>query len=147
MTRWMQFVVFAVAALTPATNLDAGERKPGTAADKVKAAITANKLTVDGKQELTIRLEIERGVWLYANPVNHNNDFLNDNRLTLKIDAQDRPVCHVTYPPGKTRGDDKEKYDIYEGSVTIRVVATRVLNDRSPLDIRIRVHGALEQRY
>jgi hypothetical protein len=118
-----------------------GEPKPPTAADKVKVTATATKPNAEGKQTLIITLQIEKGSALFANPVNHNNEFLDANKLTVKIVAKEQINYALQYPLGKTRGDGMDKYDIYEGTVIIQAQVTRAKGDVSPLLVRIRFLG------
>ena len=107
---------------------------------KVKAAATASKIDADGKQTVTISLNIEKGWHLYANPVNHNNDFLDANQTTVKIATKKEKVqFKVKYPAGKTKIDKKEKYDVYEGAIKIEASVVRAKGDTSPLEITIDV--------
>ena len=106
---------------------------------KVKATATATKPGADGKQTVTITLDVTKGWHLYANPVNHNNDFLNGNKTVVKISAKEKVNVNVKYPAGKTKVDDKEKYDVYTGVVKIQADVVRTMGDSSPLEINITV--------
>jgi hypothetical protein len=132
-----------LAALLFAALSEAGDRKPVTSADKVKATATASKPDADGKQTVTITLDIEKDVILAANPVNHNHGFLDDTKLVVKITAKEQVQVDLKYPPGKTRRDADDRYDIYEGVVKIHANVVRTKGDASPLDVSIRVHGWL----
>jgi hypothetical protein len=138
-------VAATLLVLTLPTLTLADAPKPLTAADKVKATVNATRPDGDGGQTITVTLEIEKGAWLYANPVRHNNEFLDANRTIVKILAKEKVTASVKYPPGLTRRDGGESYDIYEGTVTIHVQVLRARGDGSPLDIRIPVQGATDR--
>src|ERR1022692_664337 len=95
---FLSLMVVAGLALTWAADLDAGGGKSDS---KVKASVTATKPDADGKQTVTITLEIEKGFYLYANPV--NNEFLESAELKVKIVAKEPAKVKMAYPPGKTR--------------------------------------------
>ena len=122
-----------------AWNVDAGAGKLEKSDSKVKATATATKAGSDGKQTVTITLDVAKGWHLYANPVNHNNEFLDGNQTTVRIAAKEKIKLAVKYPAGKTITDKKEKYDIYEGVVKIQADVVRTMGDSSPLDITIAV--------
>jgi hypothetical protein len=114
---------------------------------KVKATATATKPGADGRQTVTITLDINEGWHLYANPVNHTKDGYNINKTVVKIAAKEKVTVDVKYPPGKTKVDklDKtDKYDIYAGVVKIQADVVRRAGDTSPLDVSIIVSACSE---
>jgi DsbC/DsbD-like thiol-disulfide interchange protein len=130
---------FALFALVAICQVDAGE----TSDSKVKASVEAGKIAADGKQSVTITLQIDKGWHLYANPVNHNNDFLNANKTVVKIAAKEKfksPV-RVKYPEGKNKVEGMENYDVYTGTVKIQAEVVRAAADSSPLEISIDVNA------
>src|SRR5438105_9882874 len=98
--------VFALAGTTLVWQADAGGSKKSDS--KVKASASASKVE-NGKQTVTITLDIEKGWHLYANPVNHNNDFLEANQTTVKVGAKDKVQFKVKYPAGEQKVDKTEK--------------------------------------
>jgi DsbC/DsbD-like thiol-disulfide interchange protein len=122
-----------------AWDAEAGSGKLEKSDSKVKATATATKAGADGKQTVTITLEVVKGWHLYANPVNHNNEFLDGNQTTVKIAAKEKIKLTVKYPAGKTITDKKEKYDVYDGVVKIQADVVRTMGDSSPLEITIAV--------
>lgn len=109
---------------------------------KVKAAVSATKIDDQGKQTITITLDIAKGWHLYANPVNHNNDTLNAAATKVTISGKVKPASvSVKYPEGKTVVEDKEKYDTYEGVVKLQAVVTRAKGDTGPLEITVAVQA------
>ncbi len=129
-------ILIALLAVSIAVQADAGG-KLEKSDSKVKATATAGKISADGKQTVTITLDVAKGWHLYANPVNHNNDFLNGNKTIVKIAAKEKVQFNVKYPVGKTKVDDKEKYDVYAGVVKIQADVVRMMGDSSPLEISI----------
>jgi DsbC/DsbD-like thiol-disulfide interchange protein len=130
-------VAFAFTALNLAAS--AGSSKSES---KVKASASATKINDKGEQTVTISLIVEKGWHIYANPVNHNNDFLDAARTKVKIEAKSKfNSINVAYPPGTTHMDGKEKYDIYKGNVKLEATLKRAAGDTSPLQITIEVQA------
>ena len=127
-------LIVALTTLTAA--LQAGVPK---SADHVKANAKATKADDKGVQTVTLTLDIDKGWHLYANPVNH--EFLEGAQTRVKVTAKEKVKANVKYPVGKTHVDKKEKYDIYEGKVTIEVGIQRTAGDVSPLEIVIDVQA------
>ena len=133
--------LFAIFATIVPWHADAGG-KFEKSDSKVKATATASKIGADGKQTVTIELAIEKGWHLYANPVNHNNDFLNGNKTVVKIAAKEKlQSFSVKYPEGKTKVDGKDSYDVYTGVVKLQAVVVRAKGDTSPLEINVAVNA------
>jgi Disulphide bond corrector protein DsbC len=117
--------------LLGATHADAG----GKSDSKVKASAVATKPDADGKQMVTITLEIEKGFYVYANPA--NNELLEGAELRLKFTAKEKVKADVKYPAGKTIGTKREMFDVNEGTVKIEASLKRNNGDTSPLTLRI----------
>ena len=140
MIRWYLFGTLAVAALLLAyrTQIDAGGKKSDS---KVKATAVASKISADGKQTITITLTIDKGWYLYANPLNTNNEFIEGSQTVVKVSGKGKLTgISIAYPPGKKHVDGKDHYDIYEGTVRIPVVLNRAGNE-SPVQIRVNVNA------
>jgi DsbC/DsbD-like thiol-disulfide interchange protein len=108
----------------------------------VKATATADKPDADGKQAVTLTLDIEKGWHLYANPVK-NDDFTSNQTTVGKVAAKAAVKdVKVEYPAG-TLVDDKTvgKFMIYEGKQTIKVTVTRTKGDDSPLELTVTVQA------
>jgi hypothetical protein len=134
-------ILFTFVAATFGWHADAGG-KLGKSDTKVKATATATKAGADGKQTVTITLNIEKGWHLYANPVNHNKEFLDQNRTVVKIAAKEKlKSVKVTYPEGKLKTQDDDKYDVYTDVVKIEAEVVRARGDTSPLEISIDVNA------
>src|ERR1043166_2194192 len=130
--------VFALAASTLVWQADAGGLQKSDS--KVKASASATKIE-GGKQPVAITLDMDKGWSLYANPVNHNNDFLEANQTTVKVGAKDKVQFKPKYPAGEQKVDKTEKYDVYKGVVKIEVAVQRTKGDTSPLEITIDVNA------
>ena len=132
-------------AMSFTNGVSGNEPKRVTSADKVKATAIATKPDADSKQKVTITLEIDKGWWLYANPVNHNNEFLDANQTHVMTKANEGVEIKVMYPAGRRDRLDKEELSIYEGTVKIEVLVTRAKNDTSPLELKVYVHAHNER--
>ncbi len=114
---------------------------------KVKATAEATKAGNDGKQTVTITLEIMKGWHIYANPV--GDDDFEVNKTSVVIHAKDKVETSVKYPAGKTKveklGKKEIKTQIYEGKVAIQAKVTRTMGDTSPLQISIQVNACDEK--
>jgi uncharacterized protein len=106
---------------------------------KVKATATATKPVADGKQTVTITLEIEKGWHIYANPVG-DEDF-EGNKTRVNIKAKDKVQFQVAYPAGKVKTEGKLKFNVYEDKVTIKATVLRTAGDASPLQVSIDVNS------
>jgi hypothetical protein len=113
-----------------------------TSADVVKATATADKPDADGKQTVTITLDIAKSWHIYPNPI--GNKDLEDQRTVVTVGAGMRLIIvDVTYPQGKLRKDDiVGDYRIYEGTVTIKANVRRTdKDDTTPLTVEVKVQA------
>ncbi len=102
----------------------------------VKVDAQADKPDADGKQAITITLDIEKGWHIYANPV--ENEDLTNAQTVVRVAAKGKVEnVKVEYPGGKLQQDSGEKFKIYEGKVVIKAQVKRVKGDTSPLEISI----------
>jgi DsbC/DsbD-like thiol-disulfide interchange protein len=129
-------LVMSLALMLPA---QAGQKSES----KVNASATATKAGDDGKQTVTITLEIAKGWHIYANPV--GTEDLEGNKTVVTIGAKEKVVVSVKYPEGKVKleklGKEEVKLRIYEDKVTIQAAVTRTMGDSSPLQISIAVNA------
>ncbi len=140
--RLLAALVATTALVGFALTCDAGDNNNSTS--KVKATATAGKINGQGEQLVTITLKIEQGWHLYANPVNHNKEFLDAARTKVNLAAKAKlEGVRVLYPQGKTYvdKDTKDEYDIYTGVVKIEANLKRVAGDTSPLELVIDVQS------
>src|SRR5262245_59842955 len=95
----------------------------------VKAKATAAKLGDDGKQTVTITLEIDPKYYIYANPV--GLDDFKEAETAVSVTSKTRPASfEVKYPAGETKKDkDVGDYKVYTGTVTIKAEVQRAKGD------------------
>ena len=108
---------------------------------KVKATAMATKLSPDGKQTVTLTLDVEKGWYIYANPMNANTDVLDGNQTRVSFKAKENVPAEVKYPKGKQKVDGKYMYNIYEGTVVIETQIRRSAGDTTPLRVSIDVNA------
>jgi DsbC/DsbD-like thiol-disulfide interchange protein len=101
----------------------------------------ADKPDANGKQTITLTLEIEPGWHAYANP-QPNPDFpARPTKVTVvgNVKADD---VKIDYPKGKLKKDKMEgDYRVYEGTETIRI---QIPAGKGPLTLRIEVQTCNE---
>ena len=91
----------------------------------VKVEAKADKPDADGKQTITITLDIEKPWHVYANPV-ENEDLAVNAQTVVNITSKNKlESVKVTYPVGKLYKDEVANYKIYEGKVTIKAQVKR----------------------
>ncbi len=107
----------------------------------VKATAKADKPDADGKQTVTITLDIDKSWHLYANPVGNEDQV--SVQTTVLINAKAKPEeVKIEYPAGKLVVDTVVgNYKVYEGKVTIKAAVKRAKGDTSPLEISIKVQA------
>lgn len=115
----------------------------GNSDTKVKATLSATKADKDGKQTVTITLEIEKGWYIYANPTNHNEaaDLVAPNRTSVTFKKTE---AKIKYPAGKTKmepiGKEIGRWNIYQDKVEI-VAEIRRPNDGSIIEASVDVNA------
>jgi len=133
--------MLALFAVTMAWHSDA--QAGGKSDSKVKATAKATKPGDDGKQTVTITLEIEKGWYIYGNPVGAE-DF-DANKTNVAVSAKEKVLASVKYPEAKVKiekiGKEELKINIYEDKITITALVTRTMGDASPLQISIDVNS------
>lgn len=118
--------------LKPTAN--AGE---GKVASVVKASAIATKLDTEGRQHLTIQLDVKEGHRILANPV-QCADLVSVQTTVTIASAKKLQEVKIEYPPGKRKvlfGD--EVFYVYEGRVKIKAFVKRSEGDTTPLDVTI----------
>ena len=119
--------------LVPSTN--AGE---GKGASVVKASATATKPDTEGRQSITIQLDIKEGHRILANPVQCAE--LASVQTTVTIaSAKKLQEVKIEYPQGKRKalgGDDI--FYVYEGKIKIKAFVKQSEGDAATLDATIR---------
>jgi DsbC/DsbD-like thiol-disulfide interchange protein len=130
----------AAALLLGAVALVAGHGPSAEAGGKkksyVKLSATATKPDDDGRQEVTITMEIEKPWYAYANPVGLED--LENAQTKVKLSAKGKlEDVKVEYPAGKVKVDGTSKYNIYEDKVAIKAKVRRARDDASPLTVTV----------
>jgi hypothetical protein len=108
---------------------------------KVTASVTPEKPAADGKQVVTVTLDIEKGWHIYANPPGNDNAVPTVVQVSSKVKLED---VKVEYPKGKELKDAAldMKVSVYEGKVEIKAMIRRgTVNgqpDAGPLDVTVK---------
>src|SRR5262249_25376329 len=101
--------------------------------------VTADK-PVEGKQVVTVTLEIDPKYHIYANPVG-NEDF-EPAQTTVSVTGKAKPESvKVDYPPGKLVKDSAGDYKEYTGKVTIKATVQGAKGDVGPLEVSIKLQA------
>jgi DsbC/DsbD-like thiol-disulfide interchange protein len=104
---------------------------------KVKLTATASPIDKEGKQVVTISMEIDKGWHAYANPVQFED--LEGAQTTVKITGANKlQDVKIDYPTGKRETVGKDTYFIYEGKVEIKATVKRAAGDSGPLDVSVK---------
>jgi uncharacterized protein len=109
----------------------------------VKVTAKGGKADSDGKQAVTITIQIEKGWHIYANPV--GDDSLKPVQTVVTVTGKEKlQDVKVDYPAGKLvkEKDLDLEYRIYEGSVEIKAHVRRAKGDSGPLEVSARVHAS-----
>lgn len=106
----------------------------------VKVEAKADKPDADGKQTITITLDIDRPWHVYANPV-ENEDLTGAQTVVSVASKVKLDDVKVEYPTGRLQKDNDEKFKIYEGKVTIKALVKRAKGDNSPLEVTIKLQA------
>jgi DsbC/DsbD-like thiol-disulfide interchange protein len=128
-------VLGAVALTTGVTPVaGAGGKKDES---QVKLAATATKLDAEGRQVVTISVNVNSGWHIYANPVQFKD--LEAVQTTVKITSANKlHEVKISYPPGKRHTLDKDTFYIYEGKIEITAIVKRAGGDVEPLDVSVK---------
>jgi len=118
--------------------LQGGGAKKSDSVVKVSAKAAPEKPGADGKQEVTVTLKIDEGWHAYANPPGLEDLEPVQTTVTLKPTVKPEEV-KVDYPKGKVINDPAlGKYNVYEGTVTIKATVRRAAGDTSPLEVTVK---------
>ena len=106
----------------------------------VKVDAKADKPDANGKQIITITLDIDKPWHIYANPV--ENEDLANVQTVVKIASKNKlEDVKVAYPSGKLQNDAGVKYKTYEGKITIKAEVKRARGDNSSLEVSIKLQA------
>jgi hypothetical protein len=134
--RSIALTLLAAVALLhgPVFSQDPPKKKDSSGKVNVKAV--AGKIGADGTQTITLNLMIEKGWYIYANPVG-NEDF-KGNETTVKVSSKPAPAdAKTTYPAGQKY----DTYNVYKEQVMITTVVRRAAGDTAPLQLSIHVNS------
>jgi DsbC/DsbD-like thiol-disulfide interchange protein len=112
----------------------------------VQVSTKLTKPDSEGRQLLTVKIAIEKGWHIYANPAGAAGPV----PTTVQVEAASalRDV-QIQYPPGKLKTQAGENFHIYEDTVEITVRLQRaVINgqpDSSPLTVTVRYQACNDQ--
>lgn len=116
--RTLILTLAVLCSLTVVLNMAAagGSKKSDS---KVKAKIVSSKLSSTGQQTVTIELKVDKGWYIYANPV--GNKLLAPNATTVKVKGNVKGV-KVAFPIPKVKKDDViGDYNYYQGKILLNV--------------------------
>lgn len=107
----------------------------------VKLTAEADKPGADGKQTVMITLTMDKGWYVYANPV--GLDDLLDAQTSVTITGKSKPESvKVDYPAGKVKEDKVVgNYKIYEEKTTLKAVVQRAKGDTGPLEVSVKLQA------
>ena len=111
----------------------------------VKATATATSLDADGKQTVSVALDIEKGWHVYANPL--PKDF-SGVPTTIIVTAKTKlEEVKIDYPAGKVmQFPNGDEYKAYEDKLTIPVAVRRAKGDTSPLQVTVKFQACTDKK-
>ena len=113
---------------------------------KVAAKLSPEAPGAEGKQVLTLNLEIEDGWHIYANPPG-NEDFVSVQTTVDLSSTKPLQAVKVQYPKGKLINDSVVgKYMVYEGKQAIKATVTRAPGDSGPLELTLKFQPCNEKQ-
>jgi hypothetical protein len=113
--------------------------------DNVKITVKADK-PADGKQVVTLSLEIVKDWHLYANPVG-NNDLVGSQTAVTFTEGGKPITAKVVYPEGKVEKDSVVgDYKIYEGKITIKATLDRKGNGPVEATVAIQTCSTVQMK-
>lgn len=119
-------------------HLEAGKKKRQDSADKVKVTATQGKST-SGKPVINIKVDIEKGWYIYANPVGNSTFASNATKVTVKSGGKKLPA-KLIYPKGKIKKLGDFRFLIYSGSATIKAELEQPV-DKSSTVVEVQVNS------
>jgi DsbC/DsbD-like thiol-disulfide interchange protein len=105
---------------------------------KISARLSPEAPGVDGKQVLTIDLDISEGWHIYANPPGQE-DFASVQTTVNVTAGKKLQSIKVGYPKGTVINDSViGRYYVYEGKQTIKATLTRAPGDTGALQVTVK---------
>ena len=122
------FSPYPIALLVPVlwiATSTAADPAPKKSADNVKFTVKADK-PADGKQVVTIIMQIADGWHIYANPVQNAMFVGAQTTITFTAGGKDVPA-KIDYPVGKVENEPPPtgNYNIYDGTVSVKATLDR----------------------
>jgi len=109
---------------------------------EINVTVKADRPGADGKQTVRLTLSINKGWYIYANPVGNEDFAANATTVTVKPKPQS---IEVHYPSGKLKKDSVAgqsiDYRVYEDQVTIPIQLQRAAGDTAALEVSVRVNA------
>jgi hypothetical protein len=103
--------------------------------DGIKVTAKADKVGPDGKQVVTVTLEMDKKWYTYANPAGLEDLVDYAMKVTVKGHNQLRSV-RVDYPVGElVKNEVVGDYRIYRGKVVIKAHLQRAEGDTGPVEV------------
>ncbi len=110
---------------------------------KVRATATAPDDA--GKQRVTVTLELDKRLQIYANHVENVDFEAARTRMTLKVAGESVPA-EFQYPKGvKKMLTGIDTFWIYVGKVTFEATVQRKVGDSAPLEVAVWMSGHLDE--
>jgi DsbC/DsbD-like thiol-disulfide interchange protein len=138
-----QFLAMAglIVALTMLSGTATAQKRAKNSEAVVKVTAKADKPDADGKQVVTITLNVDKDWHTYANPVGLED--LEGAQTVVQITAKKKPESvKIDYPKGKVHEDKVVgNYSIYEGKVEIKATVQRAKGDSSPLEVKVKFNA------
>ncbi len=107
----------------------------------IKVTANADKPDADGKQVVTVTLNIDKGWHAYANPIG-SKDFPGlATQVIIKADNK-TPNVKIDYPKGKLVVDKMlGNHFIYENKAVIKATVLRAKGDTGPLEVSVKLQA------
>jgi DsbC/DsbD-like thiol-disulfide interchange protein len=133
MTKWISLIVGVGLACTVGCEAQAQDAKARRSDAVVKVSAKVDKPDAEGKQVLTVTLQIDDQWHIYANTL--PKDFPGV-ATSIKVNARSKlEDVKVDYPEGKWIKEGE--YKAFEGTVPIKVALRRSKGDTSPLEVAV----------
>ncbi len=117
----------------------AGMFQPPLHADskkEVKVTARTSGKTAGGVEVVTLTLDVNKGWYIYANPVGNKEFSINETKVAVK--GLPPTQIKIRFPRGKVKRDAKYgSYNIYDGKVNILVQIQHRPSDRGPINVQV----------
>ncbi len=131
--------IVAAALVLTVSSAPAGGKKRSDSVVKINAKLDKAPA---GKAVVVLKLDIEPGWHLYANPVGHE-DYV-DEQVVVTV-AGSKAV--IEYPPGKVIDEQNAgKIKIYRDKIEIRATIDRAAGDNSPIQLSIALQACSDKK-